>query len=122
MRHGEVLRSTGEPSRIFLRRRPGYLTHLKKLKDPQEPPARLLDRPGVLEEKLEPILFQPLPSWRMNVERLGDSLKLLPKDHRYASFEFRDASRFDDRIYELLAEQGTSSCMRLRGYVGESAG
>src|ERR671936_628989 len=35
-----------------------YLTHLKKLKDPEEPLRRLLDHASGLAEKLGPILFQ----------------------------------------------------------------
>src|SRR5215216_524684 len=87
-----------------------YLTHMKKLKDPREPLERLLDRVGVLEDKLGPILFQLPPRWRSNPERLEGFLKILPEGQRYA-FEFRDPSWFDDEIYELLVKRKASFCV-----------
>jgi uncharacterized protein YecE (DUF72 family) len=87
-----------------------YLTHMKKLKDPQDPLDRLLDRVGVLGTKLGPILFQLPPRWGPNLERLEAFLEILPEDHRYA-FEFRNPGWFDDRTYGLLAERGASFCV-----------
>lgn len=87
-----------------------YLTHMKKLKDPQEPLERLLDRVSVLGAKLGPILFQLPPRWRSNLERLEGFLEILPENHRYA-FEFRDTSWFDDKTYGLLTERGASLCV-----------
>jgi uncharacterized protein YecE (DUF72 family) len=87
-----------------------YLTHMKKLKDPQEPLYRLFDRVSVLEDKLGPILFQLPPRWRTNPERLEDLLEILPEDRRYA-FEFRDPSWFDEKNYALLRSHGSSFCI-----------
>ena len=47
-----------------------FLTHLKKLKDPEEPLARLMGHAGGLGEKLGPILFQFPRQWHRNQERL----------------------------------------------------
>ena len=87
-----------------------YLTHMKKLKDPEEPLYRLLDRVSALEDKLGPILFQLPPRWGSNPERLESFLEMLPGDQRYA-FEFRDPGWFDDENYELLRSHGTSFCV-----------
>lgn len=87
-----------------------YLTHMKKLKDPQQPLEKLLDRVDALGDKLGPILFQLPPRWKLNVERLEDFLKALPDSYRYA-FEFRDESWFDDRVYGLLEEHGAAFCI-----------
>jgi uncharacterized protein YecE (DUF72 family) len=87
-----------------------YLTHMKKLNDPQEPLERLLDRVSVLEDKLGPILFQFPPRWGSNPERLESFLEILPGGQRYA-FEFRDPSWFDERNYELLRSHGSSFCV-----------
>jgi uncharacterized protein YecE (DUF72 family) len=65
-----------------------YLTHMKKLKDPEGPLFRFLDRVGVLEDKLGPILFQLPPRWGSNPERLEAFLEILPENQRYA-FELR---------------------------------
>jgi uncharacterized protein YecE (DUF72 family) len=87
-----------------------YLTHMKKLKDAQEPLERLLDRVDALEDKLGPILFQLPPRWRSNPERLQGFLEALPEGRRYA-FEFRDRSWFDEKTYELLRRHGSSFCL-----------
>ena len=87
-----------------------YLTHMKKLKDPQEPLERLLDRVSVLGGKLGPIIFQLPPRWRSNPGRLEGLLEILPKDQRYA-FEFRDPSWFEEKNYALLRDHGASFCV-----------
>jgi uncharacterized protein YecE (DUF72 family) len=87
-----------------------YLTHMKKLKDPREPLERLLDRVSVLGANLGPILFQLPPRWRSNPQRLEGFLEILPENYRY-TFEFRDPSWFDEKIYELLTRHGASLCV-----------
>lgn len=70
-----------------------YLTHMKKLKDAEEPLERLMERVSGLQEKLGPILFQFPHTWPINIERLQSFLELLasyPKQ-RY-TFEFRHSS------------------------------
>ena len=42
-----------------------FLTHMKKLKDPEEPLSRLMERASGLQEKLGPILFQFLTLGRL---------------------------------------------------------
>ena len=64
----------------------------------------------VLGEKLGPILFQLPPRWGINVTRLEEFLKVLPKKYRFA-FEFRDESWFDHTIYDLLAESHAAFCL-----------
>jgi len=87
-----------------------YLTHMKKLKDPEEPAATVVSRLEALGERLGPILFQLPPRWRVNVERLAHLLEVLPATHRYA-FEFRDGSWFDERVYALLQRHGAALCI-----------
>lgn len=69
-----------------------YITHNKKLKDPQEPVAKFMDRVVALEDTLGPILFQLPPRWHCNVDRLQQFLQALPEGFEY-SFEFRDGRR-----------------------------
>jgi len=78
-----------------------FLTHMKRLLDPEEPLDRFLQKANLLEEKLGPILFQLPPRFRVNLERLEAFLDLLPSSHRYA-LEFRDASWYAAEVYELL--------------------
>lgn len=66
-----------------------YITHTKKLKDPHEPIARLMDRVVALEDYLGPILFQLPPRWRCN----------------------RDRTWHCNAVYDTLRCHGTSFCI-----------
>lgn len=87
-----------------------YITHMKKLKDPEEPVSNFLERVEVLGEKLGPIIFQLPPRWKFNPERFHAFLETLPGGHSYA-FEFRDDSWFDQRVYQELEEHGMAFCI-----------
>jgi uncharacterized protein YecE (DUF72 family) len=95
---------------LFAAKASRYLTHRKKLKDPEEPIARLLRCVEALEGKLGPVLFQLPPRWRVNPERLERFLEQLPDGHRYA-FEFRDPTWHGDRILELLSNRDAAFCI-----------
>lgn len=58
-----------------------YITHIKRLRDVEQPLARFFSS-GVLllEEKLGPFLWQLPPSFRYNRETLEGFFSLLPKD------------------------------------------
>lgn len=93
-----------------------FLTHMKKLKDPQEPIDRLMKSLKPFGGKLGPILFQLPPRWRVNEERLEAFLAALPSGHRYA-FEFRDRSWLCEPVYEQLRDHGAALCQYdYRGY------
>jgi uncharacterized protein YecE (DUF72 family) len=82
---------------------------MKKLK-PTEALPMLLDRSQYLGDKLKVILFQLPPHWKMNLDRLTDFLESLPSTYRY-SFEFRDISWHNHRIYELLTGFNAAFCI-----------
>ncbi|HSB09259.1 MAG TPA: DUF72 domain-containing protein, partial [Blastocatellia bacterium] len=88
---------------IFAVKASRYLTHLKKLKDPEEPLERLIDRASGLEEKLGPMLFQFPSNWPAHVERLAPFLELIKsyRGQRFA-FEFRHPSWLNKEVYKLL--------------------
>lgn len=93
-----------------------YLTHAKKLKDPEQGIARFFDRVEILGPKLGPILFQLPPQWPANAERLGDFIEVLPAGHRYA-FEFRNPTWNDDAVLDVLRSRGAAYCIfDLAGY------
>jgi len=89
-----------------------YLTHMKKLKDPQEPLSRLMERATGLQEKLGPILLQLPPTWTLNIERLQSFLELLQtySQQRY-TFEFRHPSWLVPQVYRLLERAGVALCL-----------
>src|ERR1051326_3456618 len=78
-----------------------FLTHNKKLKEPEHALNNFLPRAEALGEKLGPILFQLPPKWRLNLDRLEEFLEALPTYHRY-TFEFREPSWLVQPVYDLL--------------------
>lgn len=82
-----------------------YITHLKKLKDPQEPLARFTGRARRLGGHLGPILYQLPPHWGLNLERLRAFVELLPADLWHV-FEFREPSWFAEETLALLDQHG----------------
>jgi uncharacterized protein YecE (DUF72 family) len=87
-----------------------FLTHNKKLKEPENALNNFLPRAEALGDKLGPILFQLPPKWRINVERLAEFLSALPKYHRY-TFEFREPSWLTEQVYDLLREHNAAFCI-----------
>ncbi len=87
-----------------------YITHMKKLMDPEEPVKRLVDAARGLGKKLGPILFQLPPHWSANPDRLAEFVEALPSDCRYA-FESRDESWFTDSVYGILRKKNAAFCM-----------
>lgn len=88
---------------IFACKASRYITHVKKLKDPERSTARFFDAIARLGGRLGPVLFQLPPNWRPNPERLAAFLAALPAGYRYV-FEFRDPRWFTEAVYARLAE------------------
>jgi uncharacterized protein YecE (DUF72 family) len=86
-----------------------YLTQAKKLKDCEEPVARMMAPVRHLGATLGPILYQLPPTLRFNLERLESFLALLPRDLVHV-FEFRDPSWYVPETLDLLARYGASFC------------
>jgi len=87
-----------------------FLTHMKKLKDPEDPLARFFDSARQLGPRLGPILYQLPPRWPLNLERFEIFLRALPGGCRH-TVEFRDASWYDERVYELLRRYHVALCL-----------
>lgn len=87
-----------------------YITHMKKLKDPREPLERFMAGAGALGDRMGPVLFQLPPRWNVNPDRLEAFLDRLP-GNIMATFEFRDRSWWDDRIYGILKERNAAFCI-----------
>jgi uncharacterized protein YecE (DUF72 family) len=95
---------------IFAVKASRFITHMKKLKDPERSLATFMERISGLKEKLGPILFQLPPYWRRDIERLEAFLAALPSGYRYA-FEFRDPTWFHPEVYQALAEHEAAFCL-----------
>jgi uncharacterized protein YecE (DUF72 family) len=87
-----------------------FLTHRKKLNEPEQPLALLLERARRLGSRLGPILYQLPPRWKCNLERLRQFVNLLPQDLLHA-FEFRDPSWYNDEVRALLDQAGMGFCI-----------
>lgn len=87
-----------------------YITHMKKLKDPEAALTLFLEAVRPFGSRLGPILFQLPPRWRCNAARLKTFLEALPRTHRYA-FEFRDASWHGSDTRTILEQTGAAFCI-----------
>lgn len=95
---------------VYALKAPNTITHLKKLRRPEEALHRFLERARLLKDKLGPILYQLPPNWHCNAQRLGEFLALLPSDLQHV-VEFRDQSWHCDEVLKLLREKGVSFCI-----------
>ena len=86
-----------------------FLTQAKKLKECEEPLERMMNAARCLDDRLGPILFQLPPSLRINLERLENFLRIVPKDVLNV-FEFREKSWYVPETYALLERYGSSFC------------
>lgn len=88
-----------------------FITHIKRLKDCQDPLKLYFDRAKLLREKLTVILWQLPPRYKINIERLKTFIKYLrPYARCRHAFEFRDESWFSKGVYELLREEDMALC------------
>jgi len=87
-----------------------FITHMKKLKDPQSSTAKFFAGVERLGEKLGPMLFQLPPHWEVNLERLENFLTVLPREHRYV-MEFRDESWLIAETFTLLRHYNVAFCI-----------
>ncbi|MBI4296165.1 MAG: DUF72 domain-containing protein [Chloroflexi bacterium] len=87
-----------------------FITHVKKLKDCQEPVKTFLDRATILKDKLGPLLYQLPPNLHRNDERLESFLTILPK-HLEHVIEFRHASWLEEEVFAILRRYNIGLCV-----------
>ena len=87
-----------------------FLTHMKKLKDPEEPIARLFERADGLGRHLGPVLYQLPPNWKLDRGRLEHFLQALPRGIRHV-LEFREPGWYADDVSALLERYGVARCL-----------
>ncbi len=91
-----------------------YLTHVKRLVDPAEPVARLVDRAVGLGPRLGPYLLQLPPTLSSSPERLDACLAAFPAAARVA-VEPRHESWWSDEVCAVLARHRAALCWADRG-------
>jgi uncharacterized protein YecE (DUF72 family) len=87
-----------------------FLTHMKKLKDPEEPLDRLFTRMRPLFPRLGPVLYQLPPNFKLDRPRLEHFLQALPRGTRHV-VEFRNPSWYADDVAVLLERYGVVQCL-----------
>ncbi len=87
-----------------------FLTHIRRLREPQEAVARFVDRTGGLGDKLGPVLLQLPPQMRRDDDRLAATLDAFPRTYRVA-VEFRHDSWFAPDVRALLEERRAALCL-----------
>jgi uncharacterized protein YecE (DUF72 family) len=98
------------PAFLFAVKASRYLTHLKKLKDPEEPLQRFFERAVELGSKLGPVLYQLPPRWPADLERLRAFVQCLPRRHQH-TIEFRDPSWYTADALAVLEAHGVALCL-----------
>jgi uncharacterized protein YecE (DUF72 family) len=87
-----------------------YLTHIKRLADPAEPVARLLDAAAGLGGKLGPVLLQLPPTLRADTGRLAACLDEFAKTGVRVAVEPRHSSWWTDAVRRELTSHGAALC------------
>lgn len=95
---------------VFTVKASRFITHRKKLKDPEKSLEIFLETVSSLNDKLGPVLFQLPPGWRFNAERFYDFLESLPSGFRFA-FEFRNPTWNNPQAYDAMTEMGAALCI-----------
>jgi uncharacterized protein YecE (DUF72 family) len=105
----EGWRRKAPPGFLFSVKASRYLTHVKKLKDPEKGVERFYESLGGMGDLCAAVLFQLPPRWRANPGRLEEFLDALPGGYRTV-LEFRDRSWLDEKVYDVLGRHGAALC------------
>ena len=94
-----------------------FITHMKKLHNPEDSLLIFMEKLKYLEKKLGPILFQLPPYLELDLQLLEDFLMALSNKNRYV-FEFRHASWYVPELYQLLEKYNCAFCIyELAGHI-----
>jgi uncharacterized protein YecE (DUF72 family) len=95
---------------VFAVKASRFLTHMKKLKDPEEPVERFFSRARSLGRHLGPVLYQLPPGWKLDRPRLEHFLQVLPRNVRHV-LEFREPTWNCDDVYALMERHRVALCL-----------
>ncbi len=98
------------PGFLFAVKASRLVTHLKRLRDVQEPLETFIGRARALEARLGPILYQLPPGMGRDEALLGDFLALLPADLRHV-MEFRNKEWYAGPVFHLLRRHNVALCL-----------
>jgi uncharacterized protein YecE (DUF72 family) len=91
-----------------------FLTHIKRLRDPEDPLDLFLSRARELKETLGPVLFQLPPQFKANIDRLSMFLRAwrrrAARRRLRAAIEVRHESWLTSDVFELLKKYEVALC------------
>jgi uncharacterized protein YecE (DUF72 family) len=87
-----------------------FLTHMKRLRHPEEPIERLFSRARALGPCLGPVLYQLPGSLQFDLPLLDYFLSALPRRVQHV-VEFRHPSWYVDATFDCLERRGASLCL-----------
>jgi len=92
-----------------------FLTHMKRLREPEEPLRRLFSRATALGPRLGPVLYQLPASFHLDLTRLDAFLAALPRvwsSRRVRHvMEFRHPSWYVSETFQLLKRRRVALCL-----------
>lgn len=88
-----------------------FISHVKRLLDPEESLALFFERSSPLREKLKVVLWQFPPGFPLNMERLDRFVELLDRYPVRNTLEFRNQSWITDQVFDLCSAHNVSLCM-----------
>jgi uncharacterized protein YecE (DUF72 family) len=87
-----------------------FITHIKRLKDCDEPITNFMSRVRLLKEKLGPLLYQLPPGLHRDDTTLTTFLEKLPRDLKHV-IEFRHRSWLVDEVFDILRQYNVGLCV-----------
>jgi uncharacterized protein YecE (DUF72 family) len=107
------------PDFLFSVKASRFLTHLKRLRDPEAPLDLLLTRASELGSRLGPILYQLPPRWVPDEDRLQVFIDALPREVKAGRsrislmhvLEFRDERGYLQPVVGLLRARDVTLCV-----------
>lgn len=102
-------RDQSPPHFVFAAKGSRFVTHMKRLLEPERGLGRYFEPVGRLRHKLAVVLWQLPPRWKANPDRLDAFLSAVPREVRHA-FEFRDESWYADEVCDVLGRHGAAFC------------
>ena len=88
-----------------------FITHIKRIADPEEPLERFFSGALRLKSKLGAVLWQFPPGFSCNLQRLEHFLKCLDIYPVKNALEFRHESWLSEDVHALCSAHNTSLCM-----------
>jgi uncharacterized protein YecE (DUF72 family) len=87
---------------VFVVKASRYLSHVKRLQEPEDPVDLLVERARHLGDKLGPVLLQLPPTLGVERDRLARTLARFSRHRVRVAVEFRHPSWFDESVFDVL--------------------